>query len=396
MSPFTSFPDENIAKQGDLAIAYVSPESMNLFVLEKGKLFNNRIGTFSHDNFISKPWGSKIPSQGKKGYVYMLLPTPELWTLLLPHRTQILYLPDIAFISEFLELRPGSVVLESGTGSGSFSHSIARSIYPDGHLHTFEFHQPRAEQAEKEFVEHGLNEIVTIKCRDVCKDGFDLQDTVDAVFLDLPSPWLAIESAKKAFKKDCIGRICCFSPCMEQVLETVNALSSAGFSDIRMFETLVRPYIVQTTSVLPIPKVSKRKAFAKRGVSDTKEEESIDAPAEESTNSTEDVADNDNNVEEGQKPTENKTELISKVLSKVRGHTSYLTFATLLPEWEGNEREDALQRTREALLEDPIAFDDVKSDEEESEEEPVEDVEDGKRKKKWNSNGRGRGKRGRK
>ncbi len=37
-------------------------------------------------------------------------------------RTQILYGTDIALILLELELRPGSVCIESGTGSGSLSH----------------------------------------------------------------------------------------------------------------------------------------------------------------------------------------------------------------------------------------------------------------------------------
>ena len=48
------------------------------------------------------------------GFVFLLSPTSELWTLALPHRTQILYLADISTVVNFLELRPGSVVLESG------------------------------------------------------------------------------------------------------------------------------------------------------------------------------------------------------------------------------------------------------------------------------------------
>lgn len=63
------------------------------------------------------------------------------------HRTQILYLADISMVCTMLELRPGSVVLESGTGSGSLSHSLARAVAPSGRLHSFEFHEHRAKQA---------------------------------------------------------------------------------------------------------------------------------------------------------------------------------------------------------------------------------------------------------
>ena len=76
-------------------------------------------------------------------------------------RTQILYSLDIAMVSLQLELWPGSVVVESGTGLGSLSHALARTVAPRGHLHTFEFHAERVEKARVEFAE-------TASHRDVC------------------------------------------------------------------------------------------------------------------------------------------------------------------------------------------------------------------------------------
>lgn len=35
----------------------------------------------------------------------------------------------------------------AGTGSGSMSHSLIRTIAPSGHVHTFEFHSERADIA---------------------------------------------------------------------------------------------------------------------------------------------------------------------------------------------------------------------------------------------------------
>jgi tRNA (adenine57-N1/adenine58-N1)-methyltransferase len=129
---------------------------------------------------IGLQYGTKLGSNTGRGFVFLLYPTPELWTLILPHRTQILYIADISLIMSYLDLKPGKVMIESGTGSGSFSHSIARTIAPGGHLFTFEYHQERVAVATKEFEDHGLQDLVTIECRDVCKNGFGLVNKVDA------------------------------------------------------------------------------------------------------------------------------------------------------------------------------------------------------------------------
>ena len=58
----------------------------------------------------------------------------------------------------------------------------------------------RVERARAEFDSHGLAGMVTAACRDVCADGFGLQDEADAVFLDLPHPWEVVSHARTALK----------------------------------------------------------------------------------------------------------------------------------------------------------------------------------------------------
>ena len=233
--------------------------------------------------------------------------TPELWTRSLRHRTQILYLPDIAFITQMLDIRPGSRVIECGTGSGSFSHSLARAASPNGHLFTFEYHEIRAQMAKKEFEEHRLSpELVTITHRDVCKNGFGMENVADAVFLDLPAPWEAIPHAKAAMDRSKLARICCFSPCIEQVQKTCAALREHGFFDIQMYECLIKEHAVYKHE--NIRKFSLDPAEYTGPEIVTKRAKNYQPREEEGT----------------------ETRLMSRPNVEIKGHTSYLTFASIL------------------------------------------------------------------
>jgi len=72
--------------------------------------------------------------------------------------------------------------------------------------------------------------LITVTCLDVCADddqrafgGID-NFSIDAVFLDLPEPWKTIPQARKVLKP---GRsLCCYSPCIEQVLHEPMIISS--------------------------------------------------------------------------------------------------------------------------------------------------------------------------
>ena len=92
-----------------------------------------------------------------------------------------------------LGLLPGHKVAESGTGTCSLSVSLIKTIYPKGHLFTFEFNEQRQKSAEQDFKNLGLTPFVTSIHRDVLGEGFLLDEKVkaesmDAVFLDLPRP----------------------------------------------------------------------------------------------------------------------------------------------------------------------------------------------------------------
>ncbi|ORY25237.1 tRNA methyltransferase complex GCD14 subunit-domain-containing protein [Naematelia encephala] len=235
---------------GDLVILYFSSQTQEPVIITSGGVFHNKYGRYPHDELVGQKYGSKIHSPAPNpGFVFALRPTPELWTLSLPHRTQILYMPDIAYITMRLGVRVGGSVIEAGTGSGSMTHALSRSVGKRGRVQSYEYHRVRWEKAKVEFEEHGLDNVI-LQHRNVCKDGFgDDVSGVEAVFLDLPAPWEAIPHAVKTLRPDMITKICCFSPCLEQVLKTVSTLRSEGFMDISTEEVLIRKYEL----VQPLP-----------------------------------------------------------------------------------------------------------------------------------------------
>ena len=98
--------------ENDTVILYLGFANMHAIKVVKGQTFQTKFGALRLSNLVGKPYGSKI--ECPKGYLYVLYPTPELWTQNLPHRTQILYSTDISLVILQLDLKPGSVVVESG------------------------------------------------------------------------------------------------------------------------------------------------------------------------------------------------------------------------------------------------------------------------------------------
>eukprot|EP00697_Spironema_sp_BW2_P006152 gnl/Spiro4/18571_TR9956_c0_g1_i1.p1 gnl/Spiro4/18571_TR9956_c0_g1~~gnl/Spiro4/18571_TR9956_c0_g1_i1.p1 ORF type:complete len:369 (-),score=84.64 gnl/Spiro4/18571_TR9956_c0_g1_i1:217-1323(-) len=352
----TNLGEYNLVCAGDLVILFQRYDALIPVHMTPGQVLNARGGSFPHSHIIGKPYGSKIFATGNgSGWMFVLYPTPELWTLSLAHRTQILYVADISLIVMMLELRPKKLVLESGTGSGSLSHAIARAVAPTGHLFTFEFNEYRFNEAREDFRRNGLGAHVSVVHRDVLADGFGLRlsddvrtlaslrpalcpsvceavddlEFADAIFLDLPRPWDAVVHAKKVLRPN--ARLCSFSPCIEQVGRTTERLRSLGFVDVTTLEVLLRTFECRQVE-LELPQNSH--TVDERSEPHAKRQRTV---APESY--TDDTAGAENPPVAGSSPPEHKTATrvarksltVTKPYQDARGHTGYLTFACKAP-----------------------------------------------------------------
>ncbi|CAO4362615.1 unnamed protein product [Caenorhabditis nigoni] len=221
-------------QEGDTVIVYVTYGQMVPTVVKRGQTLMMKYGALRHEFIIGKKWGQRLSATA--GYVYILRPSSDLWTRSLPRRTQILYTADCAQILSLLDAKPGSVICESGTGSGSLSHAIALTVAPNGHLYTHDIDETRTSKVLEEFKTHGLSSVTTAVVRNVCTSGFHVENDADGVFLDVPAPWEAIPFAAKSISRKRGGRLVSFSPCLEQVQRACLAMSAAGFISIETIE----------------------------------------------------------------------------------------------------------------------------------------------------------------
>lgn len=335
MQQDTNNNNKNIIKEGDPVIIYEDISTSQIVkMIESGK-FHNKFGTFLHKDIIGKQYGSKISC--KKGYVHVLKPSPSLITQSLPHRTQILYTVDISQVISRLNVKPGSIVCETGTGSGSLSSSFAWACRPGGHLFTYEFNQDRYEKVKVEFEIQGLNN-VTVVWRDTCKDGFKPKTDetfklpeVDSVFLDLPKPWEAIPHAHEVLKQG--GRICCFSPCIEQVQKNCLELDKDGFLDIRTFEFVGRNYEKKKNPFKSLDsnlvnRKRQRKELDKDDPNEAKFKEAQDNLKQEGKVEEKPVEQPKvEKAEKAEEPEEKEQFYYTSGSQTAQGHTGYLTFA---------------------------------------------------------------------
>lgn len=344
---------KKVIEDGDLVIIWVSRTMIKPTWMKSGETVQTKFGPFRHDDIIGQRFGTQLPSLTGKGFVHVIAPTPEIWGISLPHRTQIVYSPDASYIVHRLNIRPGSQVIEAGTGSAALTHALARTTNGlGGRVWTYEYHLDRFQQASEEFEQHKLLDVVYPTHRNVCEEGFQItgqKPMATAVFLDLPAPWLAIPFLMEdgIVDRSKVVQICCFSPCIEQVAKTVEVLTENGFRSIEMVENQARRWEGHQTMKRTVDEaldvlrdVSRRRDL---GMARRKRKRDLgDKPEEEWTDEEKRLMRGDFDNPEVYNPWGKSTRIregdagynwlpSSWSEQEIKSHTSYLTFAQLPP-----------------------------------------------------------------
>jgi len=232
--------------EGDYVLIYLDARRTYMIKMQAGQTFHTHKGYLKLDELIGKEYGE--PLKSSLGiYFTPLKPALTDYIMKSSRNTQITYPKDATLIVMFSGIGPGSRVVESGTGTGALTTALAHYVEPTGKVYTYELRNEFQKNAAKNLQRSKLIDYVEMKSEDVTL-GIEERD-VDAVILDLATPWLVVSHAYEALKSS--GIIVSFSPTIDQVVKTTEALKENSFVFIETVECLMRAMQVERGKTRP-------------------------------------------------------------------------------------------------------------------------------------------------
>ncbi len=231
----------SVMQENDLVVV-VYRDKKYLKKLEPDKSFHGKGGILAFSSVIGCPWGTRF------GEYDVFRPTIEdVMMYGVRRETQIVFPKDAFFISSKLDIRPGDRVLEIGTGSGTLTLLLSRTVGPDGLVVTIEKEERHHKNARKNVEKYAEYANIRLKNIDIADfDGRDESQSAlnqgepfDAAFVDVREPWLYMEKIHTLVKSG--GVLGFIVPTANQVSETLQALRQ-GFGDVEVIEILFRMY----------------------------------------------------------------------------------------------------------------------------------------------------------
>lgn len=233
-------------EESSYILLYLNNRKTYLVKVEREKNFHTHKGFVQLETLIGKEYGTRVTSSLGVEFV-ALKPILRDHIFKSLRKTQITYPKDIALIIMLSGVGPGSRVVEAGTGTGALTSALAFYVKPTGRVYSYEIRQEFIQTAKKNLVRAKLAKYVELKNADITK-GIE-ETSVDSVILDMATPWLVVPHAYSALKGS--GTLISFSPTIDQVIKTVEALKENKFAYIETIECLVRRIHVERGKTRP-------------------------------------------------------------------------------------------------------------------------------------------------
>jgi tRNA (adenine57-N1/adenine58-N1)-methyltransferase len=213
--------------------------------LQKDMVRVQGLGVVDGNKIVGREDGTLIKLAGKDFFVFRATIMELMESL--ERGPQIITPKDAATIVFRLGLRAGDTVLEAGVGSGALTMALLNSVMPTGKVISVEVREEYAARARRNIDRAGMAEYWDLRIGDV--KSIDVGAAVDAVSLDMPDPWQALDNVDRCLRPG--GRISIYVPNMNQVTEAVNGLREHGYQQIDALENIQRRIEVHPGGVRP-------------------------------------------------------------------------------------------------------------------------------------------------
>ncbi len=235
----------------------LNPEKTQRWIAQVGEKFTTADGVFDLSTLVGQPPGTVVLSHLGQPLV-AVRPTAADWVLhAVKRQTQITYPKEMGYILVRAGVMPGSIVVETGSGSGASTLMFAMAVGDSGHVYSYERRTEFSALAQRNVARAGLSHRVTFKVRDIA-EGFDERDA-DVVFLDVREPWLYLKQAVDALADG--GTLVVLVPTTNQISETLRAMAELPLTDIEVSEILLRHYKPNPDRLRPEDRMVAHTAF---------------------------------------------------------------------------------------------------------------------------------------
>ncbi|GAB6057182.1 tRNA (adenine-N1)-methyltransferase [Desulfonatronum parangueonense] len=222
---------------GDLVMLVCPQGKRYIRKIREGETMQTHFGVLQHEALLQAGYGEEVLTH--LGHPFRLL-KPSLYDLvkMLKRRTQIIYPKEIGYILLKLGIAPGCRVIEAGSGSGSLTTALAWYVGDHGRVYTYEQREEFFRLCGENLGWAGLGNRVEQFNQNIA-EGF-AQTNVDALFLDVRTPWDFLDQAVAAIMPGApLGFLL---PTTNQVSSLLTALDQGPFEDIEVLEILLRRY----------------------------------------------------------------------------------------------------------------------------------------------------------
>jgi len=235
----------NKVKKGDIVVL-IDSKNGKYFINTEGNTDKYKgVGVIDPGFFVGKTFGKKIQIGNKDFWIFKPSIIDKLQGI--KRRAQIILPRDAALIIMNCAIESGHTVLEAGIGSGSLTIALANAVAPNGKVISYDNRDDFIKHAMKNLKKVELASYIDPKIKDVT-EGID-EKNLDAIIIDIPNPWKAVEYAWKSLKTG--GYLCTYSPLISQVEQTVKEIKKQSFIEVKTMENIHREMVVSDRGTRP-------------------------------------------------------------------------------------------------------------------------------------------------